>query len=60
MVAAVLLVVEAIRGCRRPIPCAIGVDRGLPHVSGGRFAIHRGVSLPLGGRALDLSDSGVF
>jgi hypothetical protein len=30
-VAAVLLVAEAIRGCRRPVPCALGADRGLPH-----------------------------
>jgi hypothetical protein len=31
-VAMVWLVAEATRGCRRPIPRAPGVDRGLPHV----------------------------
>jgi hypothetical protein len=36
MVAAVLLVAEAIPGGRRLIPCAPGMDRGLPHASGGR------------------------
>jgi hypothetical protein len=30
-VAMVLFVAEATRGCRRPIPRAPGVDRGLPH-----------------------------
>jgi hypothetical protein len=59
-VAAVLLGAEAIRGCRRPIPCALGVNRGLPHASGGRCAMFRGVSSPPGGRALNLSDNGVF
>jgi hypothetical protein len=33
-VAAVLLVAEATRGCRRRVPRAPGVDRGLPHESG--------------------------
>jgi hypothetical protein len=36
MVAAVVLVAEAIRGCRRRVPRAPGVDRGLPHESGSR------------------------
>jgi hypothetical protein len=59
-VAAVLLGAKVIRGCRRPVPCALGVDRGLPHASGGRCAMLRGVSSPPGGRALGLSNYGVF
>jgi hypothetical protein len=59
-VAAVLLGAEAIRGCRRPVPCALGVDRGLPRASGGCCTMLRGVSSPPGGRTLGLSDSGVF
>jgi hypothetical protein len=55
-VAAVLLVAEAIRGCGRPVPCALGADRGLSHVSGGRCAMLRGAPLPSGGRALGSSD----
>jgi hypothetical protein len=55
-----LIVAKAIRGRRRPVPCALGVDRGLPHASGGRCAMLRGVSLPPGGRALGLPDNGVF
>jgi hypothetical protein len=42
MVAMVLLVAEAIRGCRRPVPRAPGVDRGLPHELGSRCAMLRG------------------
>jgi hypothetical protein len=38
IVAAVLFAAEAVWGCRRPVPCALGVDRGLPHASGGRCA----------------------
>jgi hypothetical protein len=56
MVAAVVLVAEAIRGCRRPVSRAPGADRGLPHESGGRCAMIRGASLPSGGRALSSSD----
>jgi hypothetical protein len=41
-VAAVMLVAEAIRGCRRRVPRAPGVDRGLPHESGSRCAMLRG------------------
>jgi hypothetical protein len=41
-VAVVVLVTEAIRGCRRPVPCAPGVDRSLPHESGSRCAMLRG------------------
>jgi hypothetical protein len=59
-VAAVLLVAEAIRGCRRLVPCALGVDRGLPHASGGRYEMLRGVSSPSGGRAFGSSDCGIF
>jgi hypothetical protein len=50
-VAAVMLVAEAIRGRRRRIPRASGVDRGLPHESGSRCTMLRGVPLPSGGRA---------
>jgi hypothetical protein len=41
-VAAVVLVAEATRGCRRCIPRAPGVDRGFPHESGSRDAMLRG------------------
>jgi hypothetical protein len=59
-VAAVLLAAEAVRGCRRPVPFALGVDRGLPYASGGRCAMLRGAPLPLGGRALGSSNCGIF
>jgi hypothetical protein len=36
MVAMVMLVAEAILGDRCLIPCVLGMDRGLPHASGGR------------------------
>jgi hypothetical protein len=55
-VAMVLLVAEAIRGCRRPVPRAPGADRGLPHESGSRCAMLRGAPLPSGGRAFGPSD----
>jgi hypothetical protein len=35
-IAVVLLVAEAIPGCRRPISCVLGVDRGLAHALGRR------------------------
>jgi hypothetical protein len=60
MVAAVLLVAGAIRGCRRPVPCALGMGRGFSHASGGRCVMLRGAPLPSGGRALGSSDCGVF
>jgi hypothetical protein len=60
MVAAVLLVAEAIPGCRCPVSCVLGVDRGIAHASRGRCMMIRGASSPLGGRALGSSDSGVF
>jgi hypothetical protein len=41
-VVVVVLVAEATRGCRRRVPCAPGVDRGLPHESGSRCAMLRG------------------
>jgi hypothetical protein len=59
-VAMVLLVAEAIRGCRRPVPRAPGVDRGLPHESRSRCAMLRGAPLPSGGRAFSPSDRGIL
>jgi hypothetical protein len=41
-VAAVVLVAEATRGCRRCVPRAPGVDRGFPHESESRGAMLRG------------------
>jgi hypothetical protein len=38
-VAAVWLVAEAIWGCGRLVPCALGADRCLPYASGGRCAM---------------------
>jgi hypothetical protein len=60
MVMAVLLVAEATPGCWCPVSCALGVDRGLAHVSGGRCVMLRGASSPSGGRALDSSGCGIF
>jgi hypothetical protein len=45
-IATMVLVVEAVRGRRRCVPRAPGVDRGFPHESGSRGAMLRGVSLP--------------
>jgi hypothetical protein len=59
-VAAVVLVAEATRGCRRRVPRAPGVDQGFPHESGSRGAMLRGVPLPLGGRALSPSDHDIL
>jgi hypothetical protein len=59
-VAAVVLVAEATRGCRRRVPRAPGVDRGLPHESGSRCAMLRGAPLPSGGRAFGPSDRGML
>jgi hypothetical protein len=59
-VAAVVLVAEATRGCRRCVPRASGVDRGFPHESGSRGAMLRGVPLPSGGRAFGPSDRGIL
>jgi hypothetical protein len=59
-VAAVLLVAEAVQGCRGPVSCALGMDRGFPHVSGGRNVMLRGASPPSGGRALGLSGCDIF
>jgi hypothetical protein len=60
MVAAVVLVAEVTRGCRRRVPRAPGVDRGLPHESGSRCAMIRGAPLPSGGRAFGPSDRGIL
>jgi hypothetical protein len=59
-VAAVVLVAEATRGCRRRVPRVSGVDRGLPHESGSHSAMLRGVHLPSGGRAFGPSDRGIL
>jgi hypothetical protein len=59
-VAAMVLVAEATRGCRRCGPRAPGVDRGFPHESGSRGAMLRGVPLPSGGRAFGPSDRGIL
>jgi hypothetical protein len=59
-VVAVVLVAEAIQGCRRRIPRAPGVDRSLPHESGSRCAMLRGASLPSGGRAFGPSDHSIL
>jgi hypothetical protein len=59
-VAVVLLVAEAILGCRCPVSCVLGVDRGLAHVSGGRCVMLRGASSPSRGRALGSSGCSIF
>jgi hypothetical protein len=60
MVVAVLFAAEAVWGYRRPIPCALGADRGLPHALGGRCAMLQGAPSPSGGRALGSSDCDIF
>jgi hypothetical protein len=47
-VAMMLLIAEATRGCRHPVPRAPGVDRGLPHESGSRCVMLRGGTLAFG------------
>jgi hypothetical protein len=59
-VAVMVLVAEAARGRRHCVPRAPGVGRGLPHESGSRGTMLRGVSLPSGGRAFGLSDRGIL
>jgi hypothetical protein len=59
-VAAVVLVAEATRGCRRCVPRAPGVDRGFPHESGSRSAMLRGVPLPSEGGAFGPSDRDIL
>ena len=59
-VAAVVLVAEATRGCRRRVPRAPGVDRGFSHESGSCCAMLRGAPLPSGGRALGPSGRSAF
>jgi hypothetical protein len=60
MVTAALIITEAIPGCRCLVSCRLGVDRGLAHVSGGRYVMHRGAPSPSGGEALGSSGYGVF
>jgi hypothetical protein len=60
MVTMVMLVAKAIPGGRCLVPCALRMDRGLPHASGGRRVMLRGVSSPSGGRALGSSNYGTF
>jgi hypothetical protein len=59
-VAAMVLVAEATRGCRRRVPRAPGVDRGLPHESGSRCVMLRGAPLPSGGRAFGPPDRDIL
>jgi hypothetical protein len=60
MVAMVMPVAEKISSGRCLVPRALRMDRGLPHASGGRRVMLRGVSSPLGGRALGSSNCGTF
>jgi hypothetical protein len=59
-VAAVVLVAEATRGCRRCVSRAPGVDRGFSHESGSRGAMLRWVPLPSGGKAFGPSDRDIL
>jgi hypothetical protein len=59
-VAAVLLAAEAVRGCRRPVPSALGMNRGLPYALGGHCTMLQGAPSPSGGRTLGSSDCGIF
>jgi hypothetical protein len=59
-IAAVVLVAEATWCCRRRVPRAPGVDRGLPHESRSRCAMLQGAPLPSGGRAFGPSDRGIL
>jgi hypothetical protein len=59
-VAAVGLMAEATRGCKRCVPRVPGVDRGFSHESGSRGAMLRGVPLPSRGRAFGPSDRGIL
>jgi hypothetical protein len=59
-VAMALFVAEATRGCRRRIPRAPGVDRGLPHEPGSRCAMLPGAPLPSGGRAFGPPDRSIL
>jgi hypothetical protein len=60
MVTMVMPVTEAIPCGRCLIPHALGMDRSLPHASGGRHMMLRGVSSPSGGRALGSSNCGTL
>jgi hypothetical protein len=59
-VVVVVLVAEAIRGCRRPVPRAPGVDRGLLHESGSRCAMLQGAPLLSGGTTFVPSDRDIL
>jgi hypothetical protein len=59
-VAMVMLVAMVVPGGRCLISCALGMDRCLPHMSGGRRVMLRGVSSPPGGGALGSSNCGAF
>jgi hypothetical protein len=59
-VATVVLVAEAIRGCRRRVSRAPGVDRGLPHEPRSRCAMLWGAPLPSGGRAFGPLDRSII
>jgi hypothetical protein len=59
-IAAVVLIAEATRGCRRCVSRAPGVDRGFPHESESHCAMLWGAPLPSGGRAFGSSDHGVL
>jgi hypothetical protein len=59
-VATVVLVAEAIRGCRRLVPRAPGADRGLSHESGSRCVMLRVAPLPSGGGAFGPSDRDIL
>jgi hypothetical protein len=56
----VVLVAKAIPGSRRLVLCALRMDRGFPHASGGHRVMLRGVSSPLRGGALGSSNCGAF
>jgi hypothetical protein len=60
MVVMVMLVAEVIPGGRCLVPHALGMDRGLPHASGGRRVMLWGVSSPPGGGALGSLNCGTF
>jgi hypothetical protein len=59
-VTAVVLVAEAIRGCKRRVPRVPGVDRGLPHESGSHCTMLQGAPLPSVGRAFGPLDCGIL
>jgi hypothetical protein len=60
MVEMVMLVAEAFSGGGRLVPCTLGMDRGFPNAPGGHRVMLRGVSSPVGGGDLVLSNCGAF